>query len=43
VVSWEQARIREVLEKVGRPGLNLGLLATASEMSAIFAAIINRE
>ncbi len=39
VVRWEQERIREVLEKVGRPGLNLGLLATASEMSSIFATL----
>ncbi len=39
VVMWEQARIREVLERVGRPGMNLGLLATASSVGAIFEAI----
>ena len=39
VVMWEQARIREVLERMGRPGMNLGLLATASSVGAIFEAI----
>ncbi len=39
VVMWEQARIREVLERVGRPGMNLGLLATASSVGSIFEAI----
>ena len=39
VVLWEQARIREVLEQQGRPGMNLGLLATASSLGAIFEAV----
>ncbi len=39
VVMWEQEEIRKVLEKVGRPGMNLGLLATASEVGAIFETI----
>ncbi len=39
VTMWEQARIREVLERVGRPGMNLGLLATASSLGAIFEAV----
>ncbi len=39
VAMWEQARTREVLERVGRPGMNLGLLATASDISTIFECI----
>jgi methylamine--corrinoid protein Co-methyltransferase len=39
VALWEQKKIREVLENVGRPGMNLGLIATASELGAIFACI----
>jgi hypothetical protein len=31
---WEQERLREVLESVGRPGMSLGLLCTASTASA---------
>jgi methylamine---corrinoid protein Co-methyltransferase len=34
---WEQERLREVLESVGRPGLSLGLLCTASTASATMA------
>ncbi len=36
---WEQARIKEVLEKVGRPGMHLGLLATVSTPAGIMAMI----
>jgi methylamine---corrinoid protein Co-methyltransferase len=34
---WEQERLREVLESVGRPGLSLGLLCTASTAAATMA------
>jgi len=36
---WEQARIREVIERVGRPGIHCGLLATVSSAAATFALI----
>jgi len=36
---WEQERLREILEAVGRPGLSLGLLCTASTASATMACI----
>jgi hypothetical protein len=36
---WEQARLREVLEAVGRPGMSLGLLCTASTASATMACV----
>ncbi len=36
---WEQARLREVLEAVGRPGMSLGLLCTVSTASATMACI----
>ena len=36
---WEQERLREVLESVGRPGLSLGLLCTASTAAATMACI----
>jgi len=37
VAMWEQEQLKEVLRRVGRPGMNLGLLATASTPSATFA------
>jgi hypothetical protein len=36
---WEQARLREVLEAVGRPGMSLGLLCTVTTASATMACI----
>ncbi len=36
---WEQARIKEVLNKVGRPGMHLGLLATVSTPAGIMGMI----
>jgi hypothetical protein len=36
---WEQERLREVLEAVGRPGLSLGLLCTATTASATMACL----
>lgn len=36
---WEQDRLRDVLESVGRPGLSLGLLCTASTAAATMACI----
>lgn len=36
---WEQTRIKEVLEKVGRQGMHLGLLATVSTPAGIMAMI----
>jgi methylamine--corrinoid protein Co-methyltransferase len=36
---WEQERLREVLETVGRPGLSLGLLCTASTAAATMACV----
>lgn len=36
---WEQQRLREVLESVGRPGLSLGLLCTATTAAATMACI----
>jgi methylamine--corrinoid protein Co-methyltransferase len=36
---WEQERLREVLEAVGRPGMSLGLLCTASTASATMACV----
>ena len=37
--QWEQERLQEVLESVGRPGLSLGLLCTASTASATMACL----
>ncbi len=37
--KWEQARIQEVLEKTGRKGMHLGLLATASSAAGIMSII----
>ncbi len=39
VGMWEQEQLKEVLRRVGRPGMNLGLLATVSTASATFACI----
>jgi len=39
VGMWEQEQLNEVLRRVGRPGMNLGLLATVSTASATFACI----
>lgn len=39
VALWEQARIREAIERVGRPGIHCGLLATVSSAAATFALI----
>jgi len=36
---WEQERLREVLETVGRPGLSLGLLCTASTAAATMVCV----
>jgi hypothetical protein len=36
---WEQARLREVLDAVGRPGLSLGLLCTVTTASATIACV----
>ncbi|MFO8011527.1 MAG: monomethylamine:corrinoid methyltransferase [Dehalococcoidia bacterium] len=36
---WEQARIKEVLQDVGRPDMHCGLLATVSTAAATFAMI----
>ncbi len=36
---WEQERLREVLEAVGRPGMSLGLLCTATTASATMACV----
>jgi hypothetical protein len=36
---WEQARLREVLEAVGRPGMSLGLLCTVSTASATMTCV----
>jgi len=36
---WEQARLREVLESVGRPGMSLGLLCTVSTAAATIACV----
>lgn len=36
VAKWEQEQLKEVLRRVDRPGLNLGLLCTASTPQAIF-------
>ncbi len=39
VALWEQEQLQEVLRRVGRPGMNMGLLATASELGAIYECI----
>lgn len=39
VALWEQAHIREAIERAGRPGIHCGLLATASTAAATFALI----
>lgn len=39
VALWEQEKLLEVLDRVGRPGMNMGLLATASELGAIYECI----
>jgi len=39
VALWEQEQLKEVLRRVGRPGLNLGLLCTASTPSAIMECV----
>jgi len=39
VALWEQEQLKEVLRRVGRPGLNLGLLCTASTPGAIMACV----
>lgn len=36
---WEQSRIKEVLQRVGRPGMHLGLLATVSTPGGVMAMI----
>jgi len=36
---WEQNKLMEVLHRVGRPGMNLGLLCTASTLGAIMHCI----
>ncbi len=36
---WEQQRLQEVLEDVGRPGMNLGLLCTASTVAGTMQVI----
>ena len=36
---WEQARMREVLERVDRPGMHCGLLATVSSAAGTMAMI----
>lgn len=36
---WEQARIKEVIQRVGRPDIHCGLLATVSTAAATFAMI----
>jgi methylamine--corrinoid protein Co-methyltransferase len=37
VGMWEQEQLKEVLRRVGRPNMNLGLIATVSTPSATFA------
>lgn len=39
VALWEQERLLEVLKKVDRLGMNMGLLATASELGAIYECV----
>jgi methylamine--corrinoid protein Co-methyltransferase len=36
---WEQQKLQEVLESVGRPGMNLGLLCTASTVAGTMQVI----
>jgi hypothetical protein len=36
---WEQARLREVLDAVGRPGMSLGLLCTVSTAGATMMCV----
>ncbi|MBM3132102.1 MAG: monomethylamine:corrinoid methyltransferase, partial [Chloroflexi bacterium] len=37
---WEQAQIKEVLRRAGRPGMHLGLLATVSTPAGVMAMIV---
>jgi methylamine--corrinoid protein Co-methyltransferase len=39
VGMWEQEQLKEALRRVGRPGMNLGLLCTVSTPSATFACM----
>jgi len=39
VAMWEQEQLKEVLRRVNRPGMHLGLLATASTPGAIYTCI----
>jgi methylamine--corrinoid protein Co-methyltransferase len=39
VALWEQEQLKEVLRRVGRPGMNLGLLCTASTPAAIMEVV----
>ncbi len=39
VGMWEQRQLQEVLRRVGRPGMHLGLLATVSTPGAVFECI----
>lgn len=39
---WEQARLKEVLDIVGRPGMNLGLLCTVSSVGATIQCVDNK-
>ncbi len=39
VALWEQQQLEKVLKQVGRPGMNLGLLCTASTPAAIMECI----
>jgi methylamine--corrinoid protein Co-methyltransferase len=39
VGMWEQEQLKEALRRVGRPGMNLGLLGTVSTPGATFACI----
>lgn len=36
---WEQERLREILHSLGRPGMSLGLLCTASTAAATMACV----
>jgi hypothetical protein len=36
---WEQKKLQEVLDSVGRPGMNLGLLCTASTVAATMQCV----
>ncbi len=39
VAQWEQKKLKEIIGRVGRPGLNLGLLCTASTPGAIMECV----